>query len=333
MTGGNDTVNTLRSSRFSTCWDLSRPFTLLPPVIGMLSGALCGLGALATRSDLPLAELLADRGPQILRAVVLGAIMAGALNAASNVLNQVTDLVNDRVNKPHRPLPSGRISPRGALALSVVLYGLALGAGWAVGTTSTGIHECFWIAVGGAVASVVYSVRPMRTKRRAWSAAVTIGVSRGLLLRACGWSCVATVFVDPEPWFTAMAFFFFVLGASATKDFADVEGDRQAGCHTLPVIHGATLAARRVAPFLVFPWLLLPVGLVLEHPLGGSLLAVSANTLLPLTALLVVYGAYVARTLLRDPEGLLARENHPSWAHMYGLMMLAQGGLALAYLL
>lgn len=324
---------TARSPRFATYWDLSRPFTLLPPVLGMLSGAACGLGALAIRQNLSLAEIFADRGSQLLTAVTLGAIMAGALNAASNVLNQVTDLVNDRTNKPHRPIPSGRISPKTAIGFSFLLYGLALLAAWAVGPTSTGIRECFWIAVGGAGASVVYSVPPLRTKRWAWPAAVTIGTSRGLLLRACGWSCVASTFTDPEPWFTALAFFLFILGASSTKDFADMEGDREAGCRTLPVKYGPAAAARRVAPFFVVPWLLLPVGLLLPHPAGGTLLAVSAGVLLPLTVLLVAYGAYVAHTLLRDPEGLATSENHPSWAHMYGLMMLAQGGLAVAYLL
>jgi 4-hydroxybenzoate polyprenyltransferase len=34
--------------------------------------------------------------------------MAAVLNAASNALNQIYDLEIDRVNKPLRPLPSGR---------------------------------------------------------------------------------------------------------------------------------------------------------------------------------------------------------------------------------
>ena len=36
--------------------------------------------------------------------------MAAVLNAASNALNQIYDLEIDRVNKPRRPLTSGRMS-------------------------------------------------------------------------------------------------------------------------------------------------------------------------------------------------------------------------------
>ena len=34
-----------------------------------------------------------------------------------------------------------------------------------------------------------------------------------------------------------------------------------------------------------------------------------------------------------DPGSLALRENHPSWKHMYLMMMCAQIGFALAYLI
>ena len=37
--------------------------------------------------------------------------------------------------------------------------------------------------------------------------------------------------------------------------------------------------------------------------------------------------------LFLGPEELARRENHPSWTHMYWMMMVAQCGFALAYLL
>ena len=36
--------------------------------------------------------------------------------------------------------------------------------------------------------------------------------------------------------------------------------------------------------------------------------------------------------LLKDPDALATVENHPSWTHMYAMMMAAQVGFALAYL-
>jgi hypothetical protein len=47
---------------------------------------------------------------------------------------------------------------------------------------------------------------------------------------------------------------------------------------------------------------------------------------------LVLYGLYTVYLLVRRPEELAATENHPSWTHMYRMMMVAQVGFAAAYL-
>ncbi|MAE69509.1 MAG: hypothetical protein CME06_03450 [Gemmatimonadetes bacterium] len=313
-------------------WDLVRPYTLLPPLFGMLSGAVCAIGAVATRTGASIGG--ADGVDRRVIAIGLGAVMAATLNAGSNAINQLTDQENDRRNKPARPLPSGRLTPGAVLITGVFFYVAALLAAWAVGVPVGGtIHECFWIALAGAAGSLIYSVPPVRTKRWAWAAQLTIAVPRGMLLRVCGWSCVALTFNDPEPWYAGAVFFLFLLGAAATKDFADIEGDRAAGCNTWPVVHGPAGAARRVAPFLLFPWLLLPLGVVLPHPSGGPLLAGNPLALTILGIALSVYGAYIARLMLVRPDELARSENHPSWVHMYALMMVAQIGLMVAYLI
>ena len=53
--------------------------------------------------------------------------------------------------------------------------------------------------------------------------------------------------------------------------------------------------------------------------------------LMVLAALLIAYGCYTVWLLVRRPEELAATENHPSWTHMYRMMMVAQVGFALAY--
>ena len=58
--------------------------------------------------------------------------MASILNAASNVLNQVTEIELDRKNKPTRVLPQGRMTARLALIWSAVLYVLALAIAWMI---------------------------------------------------------------------------------------------------------------------------------------------------------------------------------------------------------
>ena len=58
--------------------------------------------------------------------------MAALLNAGNNALNQIYDLDIDRVNKPKRPLPSGRLTIAQAWWFTNVTYALALVLAWLV---------------------------------------------------------------------------------------------------------------------------------------------------------------------------------------------------------
>lgn len=310
--------------------ELSRPFTLLPPLLGMLTGALTALGAVRFRSGLSAREAaLAAVDGGVLGPILLGAVFAAAMNAASNALNQVTDIENDRVNKPSRPLPSGRVSAREAILLSIALYALSLAA--AAMIRPGGRIDTLVVAAGGALLSIVYSVPPFRTKRHGTGANLTIAAARGCLLKVCGWSLVAPVFSDPEPWWIGGIFMLFLIGAATTKDFADIPGDRAAGCNTWPVAYGPRRAAAMVAPFLIVPWILIPVGALLPGPGREHLLSGRFGVFLLVAAGLAIYGAVTARSILADPDALATTENHPSWTHMYRQMMLAQIGTAAAY--
>jgi hypothetical protein len=48
---------------------------------------------------------------------------------------------------------------------------------------------------------------------------------------------------------------------------------------------------------------------------------------------LATWGSYVVYLILRDPDALAATENHPSWTHMYLMMLATQIGFMAAYLL
>ena len=224
--------------------ELGRPFTLIAPGLGFLSGAITAIGAY-------------PRDPlswPVLAPALLGAVMAMVFNAGSNALNQIYDLEIDRINKGKRPLPSGRLTIGEAWAYTAVAYGLTLILAWLV--APGGRHECFWIVAAAVVMTYVYSVPPLRTKRFAFWANLTIAIPRGVLLKVAGWSAVKTV-VGAEPWYIGGIFGLFLLGASTTKDFADMEGDRRGGCRTLPIVYGVTRAAWMISPSFVVPFALM----------------------------------------------------------------------------
>ena len=109
-----------------------------------------------------------------------------------------------------------------------------------------------------------------------------------------------------------------------------MEGDRAHGCITLPVRFGVARAAKMMAPFFVLPWLLIPLFTWLpgDWRLTGNRPVPDG----PGARRSRPGAAYTARLLLRNPEELATTENHPAWTHMYLMLMAAQIGFALAYL-
>jgi 4-hydroxybenzoate polyprenyltransferase len=312
--------------------NLARPFTLLPPLLGIISGAICAWGS-AHNPD-PSRTLTAS----VILTVVLGSVCAAFLNAANNSLNQIYDLEIDRINKPKRPLVTGEISIRGAWVFTWIMYALGLIPTWLVVVypftnwdqkfhAPITAHECFFIYFVAFVSTFVYSVPALgRTKAHPFGANLTIAIPRGCLLKVAGWTMVARATVA-EPWFIGSVFMLFLLGAASTKDFSDIEGDRAGGCRTLPIVFGVRRAAWMIAPFFVFPWLLMPIGAYYGVLTGNhTLLTVFGFTL-------AAWGAYTVYLIVRNPDELTSTENHPSWRHMYLMMMFAQVAFAVAYLI
>ncbi len=317
---------------------LSRPFTLLPPLLGIVSGAICAFGSVHNPD--PERRLTFA----VVGSVLLGSLCAAIMNAASNALNQIADLEIDRINKPDRPLVTGALTMGEAWRFAVVGYVLALiptwwvviypYSSWAEKARAPWVyHQTFFLYLAGLVFTLIYSLPALgRTKSRGMWANWTIAIPRGGLLKVAGWAMVADV-RHVEPWALGAVFMLFLVGASSTKDFADMEGDRLGGCRTLPVLYGPEAAARKIAPYFVFPWLLVPAFAWIPDPLAPEHAILSGHPWL-LVALglgLAAWGLYTVRLLLRDPASLARTENHPSWQHMYWMMMTAQVGFALAY--
>ncbi|RLC44256.1 MAG: hypothetical protein DRH44_02940 [Candidatus Coatesbacteria bacterium] len=252
--------------------------------------------------------------------IVLGALAAMILNASSNVINQIFDLEIDRINKPKRPLPSGRLTIKQSVVFMTFLYIIAFALAYLVNI------QYFVIVLITALITYAYSGYPFRTKRFGILANITMAIPRGGLLVVAGWSAVRSIF-ELEPWLIALVFFLYILGASTTKDFSDIEGDRKGGCRTLPIILGIKGAVIAITPSFVIPFILLIIFRV-AGLLSGNLIILTA-----LGVVLSLWGLYIAYLLLRKPDELCLEANHPSWRHMYLLMLTAQAGFAFAYLI
>lgn len=289
--------------------ELARPFTLLAPAVGVIAGAFVAQAATASEASVPMPWLR----------VALAVASAFLVTSASNAWNQIYDVEIDRINKPQRPLPSGRLTARQALLTGHVQALCGLGLAWLLGATF------FACVAAGVFATWIYSAPPLRTKQSWWGALLTIAIPRGLLVPVAGWAVVAEPHTA-EPWALGLVSGLFVLGAAITKDFADLRGDIAHGCRTVPALLGVRRAVRLVAIFLVVPFLL--------YPLLGVLgfLQPPVASLWVLTGVLVVIGLIAATSLVRDPEGMSeGGGNHPAWAAMYMLLLAMHVGTAILY--
>lgn len=302
--------------RLKTYIDFARPFTLLAPMLGFISGGATAWGA----------HPVTPYHPSILLSILTGSLMAAMLNAGSNGINQIYDLPIDRINKPNRPIPAGKMRIGEAWIVSAIFYLIAWALAWFVVPFGTDDHSCFWIVVIASILTYVYSGPPFRTKRMGMLANLTIAIPRGLLLKVAGWSSVKTIY-GIEPWYIGAIFGLFLLGAATTKDFSDMKGDAADGCRTLPILYGPKKAAWMISPFFVLPFLLIPIGVHLKILTGNPYFLYTLGVVLSL------YGAYTVYTMVRRPEELATDSNHVSWAHMYRMMFVGQIGFALAYLI
>ena len=154
-----------------------------------------------------------------------GAIVAGTLVAAAgNVVNDFFDADIDRINKPRRPIPSGRIS-RDECKRYAALLGLAA---W-VAAALAGSHMLLMVVLW-SIALYFYSAK-FKTRFLLGNLTVSVVSSTGFMAGA--WLAGRPV-AGVAP--TILAFF-LLMGREIVKDVEDLPGDGA---------HGATTLARRL---------------------------------------------------------------------------------------
>ena len=248
-------------------------FFLLPrPLNGLITALSVGIGALTT-----------DQAPAW-SAILFAAFSAALINGAGNAFNDLMDIDVDRINRPLRPLPSGRLSPNAARMESLLL-------------ALAGCAFAFWLSPWhGAIALVVVALL----------AVYSISLKHSLL-----WGNVLVAFVGAiafpygalavgdigRSWIPALFAFLFHLGREIVKDIEDVAGDQIRGERTLPLCWGRTQAGVLAA----FVYLLL-VGFTWMPFFMGLYGAFYALALLPLHVLVgyVLWQLYRQRAVLAD---------------------------------
>ncbi|MFN7225255.1 MAG: chlorophyll synthase ChlG [Paracoccaceae bacterium] len=203
--------------------ELIKPITWFPPIWAYLCGAVS--------SGVP----LSGNWP----IVILGMVLAGPIVCGmSQAANDWCDRHVDAVNEPHRPIPSGRIPGKWGLYIALIMSVLSLAIGWLLGPWG------FGATVVGVLAAWAYSAEPVRLKRSGWWGPGLVGLS----YEGLPWFTGAAVLLSAAPRFeVVMIALLYALGAHGImtlNDFKALEGDRQHGVRSLPVVLGPEVAAR-----------------------------------------------------------------------------------------
>jgi len=180
------------------------------------------------------------------------AVLAAAALTGNGVyaLNAYYDVEADKVNKPNRPLPSGRMSMQHALKYAYTLLATGLAVAVAVSVLlrnplMIGLWSIFTLL------GFAYSKPPSKLKGRhifgnlCFGTFVTLAAFIGMILTPKG---VTMIDLASYSFITI-----YITGIITMKDFADYEGDRKNNDITLPVKFGRRKAATISIVLIIIP--------------------------------------------------------------------------------
>lgn len=203
-----------------------------------------------------------------------GIVLAGPLVCGmSQAVNDWYDRHVDAINEPDRPIPSGRVPGRWGLFIGITMTALSLALGWVLGIW------VFGAAIFGVVLAWIYSAPPLRLKLNGWWGNGAVAIC----YEGLPWFTGAAVMLGtlPSPQIIALALLYSLgaHGIMTLNDFKAIEGDREMGVKSLPVMLGMYQASRlacvvMAVPQMVVVGLLFHWGLPVHAAIVGGLLAV-----------------------------------------------------------
>ena len=219
----------------STVAELLKPITWFPPMWAFACGAISS--GVSPEGKWPI--------------IVTGVVLAGPMVCASSqAVNDWFDRHVDAINEPQRPIPSGRMSGYWGLYIALIWTGLSLLVATLLGEWG------FRAAVLGLVLAWAYSAPPIRLKENGWLGNAACGLSYEGLAWVTGAAVMAGgEMPDSRSLLLALLYSIAAHGIMTLNDFKSVEGDKQMGVRSLPVMLGVDSAAHTACRVMIVPQL------------------------------------------------------------------------------
>ncbi|MEM1367653.1 MAG: chlorophyll synthase ChlG [Cyanobacteria bacterium P01_H01_bin.15] len=257
---------------------LMKPITWIPLIWGVICGAASSGGY-----EWKLEHILISLACMLLA----GPLMAGY----TQTMNDFFDRDIDAINEPYRPIPSGAISVPQVTAQILLLLAAGLGVSYLLDLWAQHTFPIITaIAIFGAFIAYIYSAPPLKLKQNGWLGNYALGSS----YIAIPWWTGHALFGELNWTIIILTLFysFAGLGIAIVNDFKSVEGDRQLGLNSLPVMFGVTTAA----------WICVVSIDVFQFGVAGYLVGIRENLYAAILALLVIPQiTFQDMYFLRDP--------------------------------
>lgn len=232
-----------------------------------------------------------------------------------NAMNAIFDLEVDKINKPLRPLPSGKMSIKEAARISTILFLLAL-------VTASFVNDYFFTLILIFILVCTLYSSPLAYFRKYLWGSTFIGV---ILYGIIPFMSAMSISSSTLP---VVPFLFFVTLAgivSNVKDFEDVVGEKKMGIDSLPISLG-TEKASYVILLLLFS-LMLSMMVIEINFNGGRFLTGAMVSSLILLPFLILFLNYINKRLTKEKGRIVTQSWLVTLTFVFVLAMQLMFGL------
>ena len=220
--------------------------------------------------------------------IILAMLAVFFETAAGNVINDYFDYNIDLINKPERPIPSGRISLKAGRNYGYLLFLLGTVCGFLISYLTSN-----WIPFAIVlIADVILYLYAYILKSTPLIGNLTVGFMTGFGFVFGGFTLNNPGIISVSIF---LGFFAFVMTTAReiVKDIEDIEGDKAEGARTLPILIGERIPAIIAAILIVVDSALCPL-LYFNHIFGIYYL--------PVIAISVIIFIYSAILILKSQD-------------------------------
>jgi geranylgeranylglycerol-phosphate geranylgeranyltransferase len=223
--------------------------------------------------------------------IYLAALSVVMITIAGNLINDYFDVETDEINRPERPIPSGRLKKKQALLISISLF--------ISGNVLLTILDLNLLKFGLTTTFLLVIYTPVLKKHPLIG---NITVSFLLSLTIIVGAVASAAFLNlKNSILPASLIFFLNLPREILKDGEDFIGDRKAGLRTFPVVFGI----RRTRNLVIFTLWILILWICFNSIIFGKLFAACAIPGIVLPVLIMIKRAKATPTWFGNAQRIL----------------------------